>query len=263
MPFQADDVVREFVLLQNGNGNESELERKRLTKLLGIQKLGLAVTSVRVTGRGMSAEATMHLSDGSEIEFDALRDVASPSRLATQITACTGALPKLNGQLALEVLSLMVRVAEHETALSRAHASTDWGLEFLSGAMSCEFDINDQGDRWEVFSQLDGLDPFTTSQRDGISFLRACVVPVDRQGVRYVRRGWFREHVRRIDAAISPQQITQRMLHVGWQIRGRQGRIMARCPTRPASLVQAFFLVPDGWLEALHLGLEEEAADAC
>ena len=62
-----------------------------------------------------------------------------------------------------------------------------------------------------------------------------------------MRGGWFRSFMRGEDHTISPQQVVDRMLRVGWQRRGVQGRIKASCPNRPQQLAWAFFIVAPDW----------------
>jgi hypothetical protein len=52
----------------------------------------------------------------------------------------------------------------------------------------------------------------------------------DQGGVRWIRTGWCRDHVRPRDHTASPQQITGRMRRVGWAQPGETGRAKA---TRP------------------------------
>lgn len=258
MAIDADEVLNGYLATENGHGRDRKRAAKQLGKLLSLPSVGLQIAGARIVGKGTRASADIYLSNGETITFDSLREIASPSRLASEIATHTGAVAKLTGAKTLEVLALLRSVAEHHMTADEDALSREWGIDFLQAAGEIPVDITDQADRWRVFSELAGLNPVSRSEFDHVAFAQACAVPVHTSGLRYVRRGWFRHYVRTVDATVSPHQLGNRMKRVGWQIPGSHGRIQARCPSRSESLVQTFYVVPEGWLEAFW----EEAGEA-
>lgn len=220
---------------------------ERLTALLDLSKVGLSVRGARVVGRGSGASADLHLSDGTEINFPTLRDAANATRLAVEIAACTGATPRLKAPQAIQVVALIRALAEHQHVLTVDDLSIEWGLAFLQAADVLDIDLSDQGHRWDAFSRLEAIDPLTRWRSDGISIAKASLILRDTDGVRLVRAGWFRAHVRADDHQASPQEIAHRMERVGWRRPGRTGRIKATQPGFNGTLAWSFYAVPPAW----------------
>jgi len=127
-------------------------------------------------------------------------------------------------------------LAEHHAAMTDNDHAISWGIEYLQVADVLDVDLNDQAQRWGAFSRLKGL--------DGGTVLRHL------DGSMLVRIGWFRAWVRiDQDHTIPAQQVQQRMMRVGWRIRGGigGGRVKATCPGRTATLVWTFYDVPPDW----------------
>lgn len=210
-----------------------------LTELLGLDQVDLKVTGARVFGRGAGASADLHLSDGTQITFESLRDVGMPSRLTVEVTACTGATPKLKGPQAIQAVALLRQIAEHTEAPTGDDLALDWCRGYLRGAETIDLDMTDQQERWAGFSRLDSQDDDS---------LGTVLRHVD--GVRYVRTGWFRNYVRAVhDHTVSPQQIATRVARLGWERAGGRGLVKATRPGGPGVLIWTFYVVPAGWEE--------------
>lgn len=217
-----------------------------ITALLGLPSVGLEVTAARVVGRGSRASADIYLSDGTALTFEAVRDIANPTRLIVEVASCTGATPSLKVAQAVRVVALVRALAEHHDTLTSDQLSVEWGLTFLQAADTVDVDLSDQQERWAAFERLD-TDPVGLSRMNNVPVAQVSTVLRDQTGTRMVRCGWFREHARRDDPAVSPEQVAQRMLRVGWTRRGSHGRIKATRPGFTESLVWSFYDVPAHW----------------
>lgn len=220
---------------------------QELGALLKLDTVGLTIRGARIVGRGSRASADLYLSDGTEITFEALRDVANPSRLAVEIAACTGATPALKQPMALRALTLLRALAEHHAATTIDELSIDLGTTYLQTVAALPVDLNDQADRWRAFAELERLDPVQRSRADAVSIAQASIVLEHTDGTRLVRTGWFRAYAKQEDPAASPEEIAHRMQRVGWQRRGGSGRIKATRPGHAGSLVWTFYTVPPAW----------------
>lgn len=65
-----------------------------------------------------------------------------------------------------------------------------------------------------------------------------------------MRSEWFHRYARSLSPRETPATVGARMLRVGWERRGREGRIKATAPGRQATLQWAFWVVPAGWGES-------------
>lgn len=222
---------------------------EQLAALLDLGTVGLSIRGARVVGRGSRASADLYLSDGSEVTFEALRDVANPTRLAVEIAACTGATPKLKVAAALQAVALLRALAEHEQDFTADEIATDWGTSYLQSSEQIGVDLGDQAQRWEAFSRLEGMNPAGQAREQGSTIATASSVLVHADGTRLVRCGWFKEYVRSQDATVNAQEIAHRMLRVGWQRRGARGAIKATRPGYRGQLGWTFYTVPAGWEE--------------
>lgn len=220
-----------------------ESARRELSELLEIQ-----ISHARIVGRGSRASADLYLTDGSEITFETLRDFLNPTRLCNEIVACTGATPNLKLAQARKAAALLRTIADHQEALTADQFSIEWGMNYLQDAPVLDVDMNDQGERWAAFCRLkENEHAVSLARLEGSTVARASIVLRHTDGSRYVRCGWFRAHAKQDDAAVSPQEIANRMLRVGWEQRGRAGRIKATRPGFRESHVWTFYVVPDGW----------------
>lgn len=220
---------------------------EQLAELLRLPAVGLSIRGARVVGRGSKASADLYLSDGSEITFESLRDVANPSRLALEVAACTGATPALRAPQAIKAVALLRALAEHQEIVTLDQVAADWGLTFLQAADVLEVDLTDQAQRWDAFCRLEALDPFTRWRAEGVTIAKASLVLRDTDGARLVRTGWFRAHVRADDHQVSPQEIAHRMERVGWRRPGGSGRVKATQPGFTRTLAWSFYTVPAEW----------------
>lgn len=239
--------IDELAAMQVPGAPDPMTAAEQLASLLDLGSVGLAIRRARIVGRGSRASADLYLSDGSEITFESLRDVANPTRLALEIAACTGAMPKLKAPQAIRAVALLRALAEHEATLTMDQLSVEWGTAYLQSATTMAVDLNDQASRWEAFCALERMDPIAQARAATTTVAQASVVLRDAEGVRYVRCGWFRAHVRHDDPGASPQEIAHRMRRVGWQQRGGQGRIKATRPGHTGQLLWTFYTVPPSW----------------
>lgn len=224
---------------QDGSGPDTAgaptTQADELAGILNLGEVGLSITGARIVGRGAAASADLYLSDGTTITFETLKDFTTPVRLALQVTACTGAkCPVLKVPEALGALVLLRQIAEHVQSTTNDDIAIDWGLSYLEGVEVISLDMTDRRERWGAFKLLE--------QR------WAGTVLEHTDGTRYVRSGWFFDHVRLLDhAAGSRAVIAVRMERVGWVRRGKTGRIKATSLSFPGQLVWSFFEVPAGW----------------
>jgi hypothetical protein len=218
-----------------------------LADLLKLPTVGLAITRAVVHGHGSKASATIHLSDGSVIEFETLKDVANAQRLMVEVIATTGAMPRLKPTDAHRALMLLRAGADHQEVMSQDDISIDTGMTFLQLAQVIDVDMSDQMQRWPAFSYLSELHPAEASKFEVKPYAEACCVLRDLNGNQYVRCGWFYGHARDLDRGVSQAEVAHRMERVGWQRRGRRGAIKATSPTRDAHLIWNFYVVPASW----------------
>ena len=225
---------------------------ERLSALLDLASVGLSIVGARVVGRGSRASADIRLSDGSEINFETIRDLANATRLCIEVAACTGATPRLKAPQAVQAVALVRCLAEHHHVVTDDQLATEWGLEFLEAADVLDVDLSVQGQRWDAFKRLETIDPIARYHHDGITVAKASLVLRDADGARLVRTGWFRAHVRASDHLVSPQEIAHRMERIGWtRPAGGTGRIKATRPGMPQHLAWSFYIVPEDWEDEL------------
>ena len=219
----------------------------QLAALLDLPSVGLEIRGARIVGRGSKASADLHLSDETSIAFESLRDVGNATRLALEVAACTGATPKLKAPQALQAIKLLRAIADHEEAFTTDDIAREWGIVYLDGTALEDVNLDDQHARWRAFSNMRGLDP-GAARRAGVtpSIAAGSVLLRTPDGTRFVRAGWFAEHVREGEN-VSPADIAHRMERVGWQRRGKTGRIKATAPTDGRQLGWNFHIVPAGW----------------
>lgn len=246
--------VDDFAELQS-NGPDPIAAAERLTVMLDLGSVGLEVRGARIVGNGMSATAYLFLSDGTTMTFETLRDFASPNKLAGELAIHTHATPVIKQPTATKALAYLSIIAEHERTATVDEVSSEWGLTFLQRATPFDVDMNDRAQRWAAFKHLEEVD--RNLDKECRQFARSVVALVDSEGSRYVRTGWFREHVRQDDRAVSPQEIAQRMERVGWRRRGKEGRIKATSPGLRGQLVWPFYVVPAQW-ESIVLDTDEK-----
>lgn len=222
---------------------------EQLGALLDLASVGLTIRGARVVGRGSRASADIYLSDGTEITFETLRDIANPTRLALEIAACTGATPSLKAPQAIRAVSLLRALAEHHVTFTADEIAADWATSYLQTADVLDIDMADQSARWAAFTHMKAIDPVARARENGTAIAAATIVLRHSDGSRLVRCGWYRDAIRAQDSAISPQDLAHRMERVGWQRRGSTGRIKACQPLGAGRLSWTFYTVPKDWAE--------------
>jgi hypothetical protein len=239
--------VVEELAARNGARPDPAAAAEQLTAILDLDSVGVRVTGARVVGRGAYASADVFLSDGTAVTFEKLRDIGRPSTLAIEIAACTGATPKLDGARALRAVALLRSLAAHEATFTDDEIAAEWGVAYLQDAPVIDVDLDDQRERWGAFATLDRHNPLG-ARASGETASIAAGAPVLRHttGVRFVRTGWFRAHVRGEDA-IASGELANRMQRVGWNRRGRHGRMKATRPDFRQTLNWGFYTVPLDW----------------
>jgi hypothetical protein len=237
--------------VQTRNGKPDAMTAaEQLAAMLDLPSVGLEIRGGRIVGRGSTASADIHLSDGTQITFESLRDVATPKALALEVAACTGATPNIKAPQAIRAVALLRALAEHHETFTRDQIAVDWGATYLQSAETIDTDLSDQTTRWGAFCRLNRRDPRGHAMAAAVALTAANIVLRHTDGTRYVRCGWFREAIRSQDATVSPQELAQRMERVGWQRRGSRGWIKATQPGGPESLRWTFYVIPVGWEEA-------------
>jgi hypothetical protein len=222
---------------------------EHLAVLLELPSVGLTVEKVSTFGEGGRAAVEILLSNGETMVFESVREMTRPAILAAELAACAGVAPKINGQRALQAAVAVKGLAVRQQAFSDNDIAVDWAATYLQAADVLDVDINDQSARWAAFSHLEQADPLARSKVEGTGVAAASIVLRHTDGERLVRAGWFYQHVRSLDAGVGQSALTVRMLRVGWQRRGRSGRVKATCPSRPAVLGWNFWTVPSDWEE--------------
>lgn len=224
-------------------------QREQLAVLLDLPAVDVDIRSVTTFGHGSKASVEIELSNGDTMTFDSIREMTTPAVLAAELAACAGVAPKIDRQRALKAVVIIRLLATRERAFSDNDIAVDWGAAYLQSAETIDLDFNDQGARWAAFSHMDQSDPYSKSRQEGIGFASATIVLRHLNGERYVRAGWFYQHVRAFETGIGQSALALRMLRVGWNRRGNFGRIKATAPSRNASLGWNFWTVPAGWEE--------------
>ena len=239
-------AVEDLAALQ---GPDPIAAAEQLNALLSLPE-GASIRGARMTGQGSRATVEIDLANGDMMVFETLRDMTRPAVLIAEVAACAGVAISLKQSAAVQAVVLVRAMAEHTRATNDNDDAIDWGVSYLQAATVLDVDMDDQRERWGAFSRLrdaqDGVEAAEAPGRES-SYAPATVVLRSNSGVRYVRAGWFQRYVCRQDSTISRQAVTVRMLRVGWQIRGKTGRIKATCPSRADALGWNFLLVPEGW----------------
>jgi hypothetical protein len=207
-----------------------------LAALLDLPSVGLSIRGARVFGQGSRATVELDVSNGETLVWDTIRDMTRPASLAAEVVACTGACPQLKQAQAFRAVALVRALAEHGEVIGDNGIAANWGMDYLQAADVLDLDMNDQAQRWDAFSRLNGhpVEPW------GRLVLRHT------NGIQYVRSGWFLTYARTCDA-IGPGALATRMQRVGWIRRGKEGRIKAVRPEFAQARSFNFWIVPNGW----------------
>lgn len=182
-------------------GGDDAAARDELAELLALPSVGLAIVGARIVGRGSRASADLYLSDGTEVNFESLREVAHATRLGVEVTACTGATPALKAPMAQKALALLRRISERRESFTRDQIAFDWGASYLQSARAVDVDMRSREDRWRAFSELERHDPRAVARDQAMPLERAGLVLEHTDGSRFVRTGWFFDSVRTQDVS--------------------------------------------------------------
>jgi hypothetical protein len=231
-------------------GEEANVQRQELAKLLGFEEIDRVIVDVQMFGRGPSASVDVQLSGDLKLVFEQFGDITKGPALTAHLAAIGIARTFKQGEAAL-VGALIFRLARHHDSESADDIAREWGSEFLRLAMLQEVDLDDQAERFRAFDSIARLNPARDAAEDRTthSLALASVVLEDKaSGLRLVRCGWFLSYVRReVGGMYSPQALGTQMERVGWQRSGSEGRIKATCPDGHRTLNWRFYSVPKGW----------------
>jgi hypothetical protein len=222
-------------------------KRKRLEQIMNLPKAGVSITDVRSFGQGSNAAVEIDLSNGETMQWDSIRDMTRPQNLAAEVIGCAGATPKLNQVLAQEAAACVWWLAKREATHTDNSIATDWGTSYLQAATTLDLDMTDQAERWEAFCNMADQNPLGKSRETGMTIAAAGLVLRHIDGTRFVRCGWFHQHVRTQDAVVGQTALAKRLARVGWTRNGSSGRIRATAPGRQAAPVLEL-LERSGWV---------------
>jgi hypothetical protein len=232
-------------------GESADVQRRELADLLGLDGIGRTIIDVQVFGRGPSASVDVQLSGDQKLTFERFGDITKPPALTAHLAAI--GVPRIfKGAEAALAGALISRLARHHESVSADEIAAEWGREFLRLAPLQEVDLDDQAERWRAFSSLEHINADDGAEDRSANVLaQRCVVLMDRpSGVRLVRAGWFVSFVRRqVGGMYSPQALGVQMERVGWERRGKEGRVKATSPDGGRTLIWRFYSVPTGWGE--------------
>lgn len=231
---------------QNGKA-DPKTAAKQLEAIWKLAEVHVTIAGARITGHGRDASCEVYLSNAETMVFERLADIATGTALMAELASCAGVAVNPNPLARAQSIALIGALAERQASETADSMAREWGIEFLASCPQVEVDIADQAQRWAIFERLREIDPWAMAKESGGSFARHMMVPIDESGVRYVRVGWYQAYVRQFDGTVSANQIVGRMLRVGWERRGKEGRIGARRPKLPGFMNIKFLLVPAGW----------------
>lgn len=220
---------------------------EEINGILKLREAGYWITGARFVGRGAAASCDLFLNDGTTITFERVSDMAAPMKVRTALAATLGLPRKVDGNQTIRLIASAHRLAEHQASYDADEVAREWGSSFLQAAPVIDVDMADQRERWGAFDSLSGIDP-TALRASGEVGSIAAGSPVlrDVHGIRYVRTGWFRAHVR-AEESISSVELANRMQRVGWTRHGESGRIKATRPNFPDQWIWTFYAVPATW----------------
>jgi hypothetical protein len=214
-----------------------------MSSVAGIAAHGVCFEQVRIVGQtGMRGSVDLRLSNGEELSFGSLRDLASARTLGMELTYAIGAEIQLDDDRIRRLVALL------RTAAQRIQSNTDVEVSFmwagyLQGVERLKVDLDVREKRWNALAQMQAID-------DTLERPRVARMVLDHNGVLFVRSEWFCNHVRRLDPAVGPNsRIIDGMRRIGWdRPSGRDGRIRARDPLgNLPDIALAFLIVPRGW----------------
>jgi hypothetical protein len=239
-------AVDDLATAQNGRP-DARAATEELEAMWALADAHVSIEGARITGHGRDASCEVRLSNGEMMVFEHLADIATGTALIAELASCADVAVALKPIQRARSIVLLRALADRQAAETADSIARDWGVEFLAICQQIEMDMTDQAQRWGCFERLRATDPWELGREQGSAFVRHMLVPVDVSGIRYVRVGWYQAFVRQFDGSVGAGQIVARMLRVGWQRRGHEGRIGARRPGLPGQTNLKFLLVCDGW----------------
>jgi hypothetical protein len=198
-----------------------------------------------------SASAHIYVDNGKAIKLDQLSRFTTTTKLASELALQVGAerKPPLKAMDVTRFLRLLHDLAEHHQTLESDDKALDYALTYLDAAVLREVRMSDQVERWRAFDEL-RTDPVSGAFRDGTSIAEHSTVLVDTDsGERLVRCSWFAAFLRQQGGAGIVEEITRALQRLGWRKSGREGKVKATAPGRPATLIWAFWIVDPDWPE--------------
>jgi len=157
-----------------------------------------------------------------------------PQTVSAKVAIACGVAVHLKQPQCIEALALARKTANTQERYTEVDMATGWGVEFLQGADTLDFDSGNQAERFAVFGMVARLVP----SENGYLVLR------DRDGARWVRSGWFLEYVRLTAPRVSHVHLPTLMHEAGWE---RPKRIKATSPTASERRAWNFYVVSEGW----------------
>jgi hypothetical protein len=238
---------------RNGGTPAEDDLRVVLSDLLGLTERGRHVEAAAIYGRGPKATVDLRLAGGEVIGFDSYADICNGTRLSAVLATTASVNQPFKSEDARRIACLVRWLAERHEEDAEDEALVELGREYRRVAPREVIDLDMQADRWRGFSLLSTRDPVREAGEHASALAVACQAPmlVDRaSSVELIRTGWFRQYVRReLGGVYGPAQLATRMERLGWRRPGREGRIIARCPTDTARppLIWTFYVVEHDW----------------
>lgn len=221
--------------------------RARLTAALKLNAAAVRVVGAEVHGRGLSAIASIALSNRRTIEVDRFQHLTQPQALSALVIEATGQPVSFDARQCRTIAAMVVQLAERGEQVDANDLARDWGEAFLRAVDVIDVVLSEQRERWAAFSRIADRDPIALANASRTGIARCCEVLRDADGSRYVHCPWFHAHVRRDNTPIAPAELVNRMSRVGWTRRNRRGAIKATRPSSKESLILPFYVVPPGW----------------
>lgn len=228
--------------------------RQRLTAALKVGTADLEVVGAEVHGtRGPQAVCAIHLrqrTTGELVSIDVYRysQLMQGAQLSAIVAAFTGVGETCTARECALVAGLVTRLAAHDNTVDENEIAEDWGTAWLGAADVWDIDLGDRGQRWGALTGWKDRDPVALSRADHRSVAAHSVDLRNSDGNRYVHSRWFFEFVKRdCSGLLGAPELYGRMCRVGWERRGRRGRIKASNPDGRGELQAPVFIVPAGW----------------
>jgi hypothetical protein len=226
--------------------------RRLLTEALKVGPADWHVESAEINGKGLSAVCAVGLrsrsGEATTIEIDRFSQLTQPSALAGLVSFYTGVGETFTQKECARISGLVRRLAHVQNDVGDNDIARDYGVAFLQAAAVWDVDLESQAERWGAISQLKDRDPVALARENKTTIAASSIVLRDLHERRYVHSGWFHEFVRRdCSGLVGAPELYGRMGRLGWERRGRRGRIKATEPGGSVELQVPMFIVPPGW----------------